>query len=255
MASAAIPALVAGDLDAVQMSAVPVLTASLRGHDVVFVAGLLNTMIWTFYVKPEIQRPEELRGKVIGTDKPATPVAYGTLVALKKLGLSPRDLQLYPIGGSEQILAAFLSGRLAGGIAGPPQGFQLERAGFRALVSLLDVPYQNVGIVIKRSRADELGDRLVPFLRGLRAGMGRYARDKEFAVRVIAKYSKEGNPDVLDRTYDFYRQAGFNQELTISGKGIQEILNFLRETMPEAQQATPSQFFDDRFVRRVKTGS
>jgi len=152
-ASAAIPALVAGDLDAVEMSAAPVLTASLRGHDIVFVAGLLNTMIWSFFVRPEIQRTEELRGKVVGTDRPATPVAYGTLVALKKLGLSPKEVQLYAVGGSAQIVAAFMSGQLAGGIAGPPASFQLERAGFRAVVDLLDVPYQNVGIVIKRRRA------------------------------------------------------------------------------------------------------
>ena len=48
-ASLAIPALIADELDAIQVSAAPVLTASLRGHDVVFVAGLLNTMIWNFY--------------------------------------------------------------------------------------------------------------------------------------------------------------------------------------------------------------
>ena len=230
MAAAAVPALIAGDIDAVEMSAVPVLTASLRGHDIVFVAGLLNTMIWDFYARPET-RPAELRGKLIGTDKPATPVAYGTLVALKRLGLAPKDVQLYPLGGSAQILAALLSGQLAGGIAGPPQSFALERAGFRSLVSLPDVPYQNVGIVIKRSRADELGDRLVSVLRAVRAGITRYDADKALA---------------------FYRRAGFNPALTISEAGIQEILNFLQETVPEARQARPAQFFDDRVLRRVR---
>ena len=71
--SVAIPALIANEIDAVQVSAAPVITASLRGHDVVFVAGLLNTMIWDFYARPEIKSPEQLKGKLIGTDRPATP--------------------------------------------------------------------------------------------------------------------------------------------------------------------------------------
>ena len=91
-ANVAIPALIAGELDAIQISAAPVLTASLRGYDVVFVAGLLNTMIWNFYARPEIPNVEALKGKVIGTDRPATPIAYGTLVSLKKMGLSPKDV-------------------------------------------------------------------------------------------------------------------------------------------------------------------
>jgi ABC-type nitrate/sulfonate/bicarbonate transport system substrate-binding protein len=249
--SAAIPALIAGELDAVEISAAPVLTASLRGHDVVFIAGLLNTMIWNFYARPEIQTSEQLKGKVIGTDRPATPIAYGTLVALKKVGLSPKDVQLFPIGSSPQVVAALHAGRVQGGIAGPPASFQLDRAGFRSLTSLLDVPYQNVGIVIKRSRADELKDRLVPLLRAIRAGIERYYADKAFAVRVLSKYSKETDPEVLDKTYEFYRQAGFRRELVISEPGVQGILNFLQETIPEAKQAKPAQFFDDRFVKQV----
>ena len=82
------PALIANEIDVVEVSAAPVLTASLRGIDVVFVAGLLNTMIWDFYARPEIKNVEQLKGKIIGTDRPATPVAYGTLVALKKMGLT-----------------------------------------------------------------------------------------------------------------------------------------------------------------------
>src|SRR5437870_3569641 len=160
--SVALPALIAGEVDAVQVSAAPVLTASLRGHDVIFVAGLLNTMIWDFYSRPEIKNAEQLKGKVIGTDRPATPIAYGTLVALKKMGLSHKDVQLFPIGSSAQVVAALHAGQVVGGIASPPASFQLERLGFHSLTSLLDVPYQNVGIVVKRSRFDELKDRLLP---------------------------------------------------------------------------------------------
>jgi NitT/TauT family transport system substrate-binding protein len=252
--SVAIPALIANEIDAVQVSAAPVITASLRGHDVVFVAGLLNTMIWDFYARPEIKSPEQIKGKLVGTDRPATPVAYGTLVALKKMGLTPKDVQLFPLGSSAQVVAALHSGQIIGGLGAPPASFVLERAGFRSMVNLLDVPYQNVGIVVRRSRMDELGSRLVPLLRSVRAGIDRYYSDKPFAMKVIGKYTKEADADVLDKTYEFYRRAGFRRELVISEPGVQGILDFLSETIPEAKKAAPGQFFDDRFVRQVNSG-
>jgi NitT/TauT family transport system substrate-binding protein len=252
--SNAIPALIANELDAVQVSAAPVITASLRGIDVVFIAGLLNTMIWDFYVRPEIKSVEQLKGKIVGTDRPATPVRYGTMVALKKLGLTPKDVQLFPLGSSPQIVAAFYAGQIAGGVGSPPASFQMERAGFRSMVSLLDVPYQNVGIVVRRSRMDELGPRLVPLLRSIRTGIERFYADKPFAMKVIGKYTKESDQDVLDRTYEFYKKAGFRREMVTSEPGLQGMLDFLSETIPEAKTAKPAQFFDDRFLRQVKSG-
>jgi NitT/TauT family transport system substrate-binding protein len=250
-ASVAIPALIANEIDAVQVSGAPVLTASLRGHDVVFVAGLLNTMIWNFYARPEISGIEALRGKTVGTDRPATPIAYGTLVALKKIGLTSKDIKLFPVGSSTYVFAALHAGQVMAGIASPPASFQLEKMGYRQLASLLDVPYQNVGIVIRRSRFDELRERLLPLLRALRTGIERYYDDKNFAIKVIAKYNKETDPDALDKSYEFYRRAGFRRELVVSESGIQGILDFLSETIPEAKKAKPSQFFDDRLVKQI----
>jgi len=70
---------------------------------------------------------------------------------------------------------------------------------------------------------------------------------------VIAKYTKETDADFLDRTYEFYRKAGFRRELMISEPGMRGILDFLSETLPEAKKATPAQFFDDRFVRQINS--
>ena len=251
--SSAIPALIANEIDVVEVSAAPVLTASLRGIDVVFIAGLLNTMIWDFYARPEIKNVEQLKGKIIGTDRPATPVAYGTLVALKKMGLTPKDVQLRPLGSSPQIVAAFYAGQIAGGVGSPPASFKLERDGFHSLVSLLEVPYQNVGLVVRKGRMDELGSRLVPLLRAVRSGIDRYYADKSFAMKVIGKYAKESDNEVLDRSYEFFKKAGFRRELVTSESGVQGILDFLSDSIPEAKTAKPSQFFDDRFVRQVNS--
>jgi NitT/TauT family transport system substrate-binding protein len=249
--SLALPALIANEVDVIQISAVPLINASVRGFDVVFVAGMLNTMIWDLYARSEIKSAEQLKGKIVGTERPGSPVAYGTLVALRKLGLTPKDVQLRPLGGTVQVAAALQVGQISAGPAAPPISFQLDRAGFHSMATTLDQPYQNVGIVVRRSRMDELAGRLVPLLRSVRAGIDRYYSDKAFTMKVIAKYTKEKDPDIIDRTYEFYRRAGFRRELMISEPGVQGILDFLSETVPEAKKAVPAQFFDDRFVRQL----
>jgi len=250
----ALPALIANEVDIIQISAVPLINASLRRFDVVFVAGMLNTMIWDFYARPEIKSAEQLKGKIVGTERPGSPVAYGTLVALRKLGLTLKDVQLRPLGGTAQVAAALQAGQISAGPAAPPISFQVERAGFHSMATTLDQPYQNVGLVVRRARMDELAGRLVPLLRSVRAGIDRYYSDKSFTMKVIAKYTRETDPEIIERTYEFYRKAGFRRELMISEPGVQGILDFLSETVPEAKKAVPAQFFDDRFVRQLNSG-
>ena len=249
----ALPALIANEVDVIQVSAVPVITASLRGFDVVFISGMLNTMVWDLYARPEIKNAEQLRGKIVGTERPGTPVAYGTLVALRKLGLGTKDVQLRILGGTAQIAAALQTNQIVAGALGPPVSFQIERSGFRSLSTTIDQPYQNVGLVVRKSRMEELAPRLIPLLRAVRSGIDRYYSDKPFSLKVIPKYTRDTDADIIERTYEFYKKAGFKRELMISESGMQGVLDFMSETLPEAKKATPAQFFDDRFVRQLNS--
>jgi ABC-type nitrate/sulfonate/bicarbonate transport system substrate-binding protein len=170
---------------------------------------------------------------------------------LKKLGLTPKDVQLRPLGSSPQIVAAFYAGQIAGAVGSPPASFRLERDGFRSVVSLIGEPYQNVGLVVRKSRIDELRAKLVPLLRAVRSGIERYYADKPFAMKVIGKYAYETDQDILDKSYEFFKRAGFRRELVTSEPGLQGVLDFLSESIPEAKSAKPAQFFDDRILRQV----
>ena len=83
----------------------------------------------------------------------------------------------------------------------------------------------------------------MPLLRALRTGIDRYYSDKAFAIKVISKYNRETDPEALDKSYEFYRRAGFRRELMVSEPGVQGILDFLSETIPEAKKAKPVAVF------------
>ena len=88
-------------------------------------------------------------------------------------------------------------------------------------------------------------------MRARRGMAARYNKAINFVkkkVRVPFFFSPH---DFLDRTYEFYKKAGFRRELVTSEQGLQGVLDFLSESIPEVKTAKPSQFFDDRFVRAV----
>lgn len=78
----------------------------------------------------------------------------------------------------------------------------------------------------------------------------------QFAKSVLAKYTKETDAVMLDKTYDFFtKQAGFNRDLTFTDRGFEQILKFMGGTiLPAAKDATPSQFYDTKDCVRSRTG-
>ena len=201
---------------------------------------------------PKSKLPSICAGKLSAPNGQARPWRTA-LGCAAQVGLTPKDVQLRIMGGTIQIAASLQTNQIAAGALGPPVSFQIERAGFRSLATTVDQPYQNVGLVIRKSRMEELAPRLVPLLRAVRSGIYRFYSAKPFTLKVIPKYTKDSDPDIIERTYEFYRKAGFKRELMISEPGMQGILDFMSETVPEAKKATPGQFFDDRFVRQLNS--
>ena len=133
-ASAAIAALVAGEVDAVQISAPAIVAPVLAGGNITMVAGLLNKMIFSLHAQNEIRSPEQLRGKIVGADRLGTPNDYGVRTALNKLGLKPEsDVQLLRLGGSAIQWSALQSKQIAASALTPPVSFKADAAGFTRL--------------------------------------------------------------------------------------------------------------------------
>ena len=124
----------------------------------------------------------------------------------------------------------------------------MERSGFHSLVSLLDVPYQNVGLVVRRSRLDELAGRMPSLLRAVRQGIERYYADKPFAMKVIGKYTKTSNAEDLENSYQTFRSA-WEQNPAVPAAAVQTMLNFA--THPAAKSAKPEALIDNSVLAEI----
>ena len=254
-ASAAIAAIVAGEVDAVEISAPGIIPVVLAGGNLTMIAGLLNKMIFSFHAQKEIKSVEQLRGKVVGADRLGTPNDYGVRTALTKLGLKPEsDVQLLRIGGSAIQWSALQSKQIAASALTPPVSFKADAQGFTRLAETYDLPYQNVGLVVRKNDIEKKADIWLRLLRAVRRGINAWYENPLLAKSVLAKYTRENDSVTLDKTYEFFtKQAGFNRDLTFTDRGFEQILKFLGGTvLPAAKDAPANLFYDTRIIEKLK---
>jgi ABC-type nitrate/sulfonate/bicarbonate transport system substrate-binding protein len=252
---AAIAALIAKEVDAVEISMPAIVPAIIAGGDITMIAGLLTKMIFSLHAQKDIKTAEQLRGKVFGSDRVGTPSDYGGRMALSLIGLKPESdfSSVLRIGGTNLLWPALQTGLIAAAPLTPPQSFVADALGFTRLVNTYSLPYQNIGVVVRKSDVDAKAEAWLRLLRAMREGIRRWYNDPTLARAILTKYTKEKDPDKLQKTYEFFtKQAGFSDDLQITDKGTQQILDFLGSTvLPAAKGTSPKQFYDTRILDRL----
>jgi ABC-type nitrate/sulfonate/bicarbonate transport system substrate-binding protein len=87
-----VAALVNGDLEAIGSFGSSV-KASVAGHPIKVVFATADTQLFDFVTRPEIQRPEQLRGKIVSASEAGGTQDLATLAALTHFGLTEQDVQ------------------------------------------------------------------------------------------------------------------------------------------------------------------
>jgi ABC-type nitrate/sulfonate/bicarbonate transport system substrate-binding protein len=248
------PVLLSKDVDLFSASASPVITAHINGGvDEVYVASIANTNTTSLFARPEIKSGADLKGRVVATDKPGTPIDFYTRDLLSRVGLKPTDVILRRMGDSAVTIPAFLSGQADAVGAGTPNIFQLHDKGYNELADTVGSPYVAMGFFGLRSRLDELSPAIPGFLLGIRDAIHIYNDQPDVAKRVLQKYTKETDQSILDRTYEFYKtKVKYDPSLFVPNESLQALLDFFAgTTIPEARNYTPDQLKDMRFVQRL----
>ena len=250
--NAAVAAMIGNQVDVMEVSAAPIIGADVNGNeDLVIIASALNHPILGLDATKDITNADQLKGKVIASGPPGSPVDYSAKLSLSLLGLKPADVALRNIGTAQQITAAMLSGQVPAGMVAPPQSFQVEAKGFHLVKNIFSQPYQNVALVARRSRLDQLAPRIRPLLAAYRDGIAAIYGQPDQAIKILGQYTKITDQDVLKRTYDFYTNADFapfQKDLQPTTEGVQAMIDFLAESSPNIKGHKPAEFIDLRFL-------
>jgi NitT/TauT family transport system substrate-binding protein len=249
-----VAALVGGDVAFAQVYSQPLVAAKLGGADTAIVAGLINQPLFSVMAIQAIEKPQDLRGKKLGITTFGSATDLALRLALKHWGLKPEgDVTILQIRGVPEILSAMQSGVIQGGTVSPPTNIMAIKAGFRELAYLpkLGISFQHTTLATTRRQLASNRELALKVMRSYALAIRRIKTDKPFTIKVLAKYFRTNDQEVLDYTYNtglpLFREIPYP-----TLQGIQSMLDFLGEKDPKARQAKPSEFVDTSLLEEIE---
>ncbi|MBI2090070.1 MAG: ABC transporter substrate-binding protein [Deltaproteobacteria bacterium] len=253
--SRVVQAMLARELAVAEIAIPAVIQANLAGADLVMLAGPNHKPGQKLMVKPEIKRPEEVKGRKLGVTRFGTSDDFLLRYLLARWGLQPdREVPLIQMGGSQEILAGLASGSVDGGVLSSPLNLRALKLGFHMLVDLsaIGVDYQGAGVVTTRSFVRENADTIRRYLKAYVEGLHRFKTDPEFSLKVLAKYSRITERDMLEETYRHYAVKVMPRVPYPTVKGIQLVLDEIAQRNPKAKAVAPESLLDLAYLKEIE---
>jgi ABC-type nitrate/sulfonate/bicarbonate transport system substrate-binding protein len=245
-------ALVAGEVQFISTAASATIPAAVAGADVVILAGASNVSPLEIFSKPEIKRPEQLRGKRLGITTFGSATDAAARFALPKWGLkSGADVVLLQLGGVPEVLAALGSGAIDAGILSDPTTIAARKAGFHRLASLreLGLNVQHAAIAARRSYIGANPAVTERFLRAYCEAILYFHHNREGTLQVMSQYLRRMDRESIVESYDNHLTI-IPREPYPTLEGIQFILDELAKGDPRAKQIKPEALIDKSFIEK-----
>ena len=240
-----------GDAEIGVTGAIGNVRAYVQGFtDLVFIGGIKNILTHSLLGKPEIKRPEDLKGKKVGVGRFGGNTHYFTIQALKRFGMDAgKDIQTIQTGGGPETVAALLSGTVdAAGLVAPGDSAVAAR-GFRYVINgpELRIPYGAAQFVTLRSVIAKRGAVMGRFMRVMAESAKILYTDKNFVYKVLGKYLRITDTKVLDAAYQSEIPA-LERRLEIHDAALQASLDEIAPTDPRAKAIKPQELIDRRYL-------
>jgi NitT/TauT family transport system substrate-binding protein len=248
-------ALIAGEVQFLQISGGTTASAALGGADVMVVGTTLESLVQSLMARPEIDKAEQLKGKTLGITRFGTSIDVGARIALRHFGLVPeKDVAIVQVGGMESMVAALQSNRIQAGILSYPAITQALKLGHRTLleVASLGIPYAFTGMTTRGRLIRDDADLVRRYMMAQIEAIARAKRDKNFALKVMGKYLRTANPAALAESYDIDVQKYMLRVPLTTVEAMKSVLDDLATRNPKAKDSDPNKFFDDSFVRQLQ---
>jgi NitT/TauT family transport system substrate-binding protein len=252
---AGVASLLSGEIDALVVGASSVVRSSIQGSDTAMIAATKPQLAGALMARAGIDTPADLRGKRIGVATRASNSELVARVALQRSGVDPdEDITYLAVGSGGPRVAAIKEGTVDACGCIPPDNLVAEELGYHTVVDVTKLNYKYVatGVAAMRRKTQEQPELYRRFLEAYAEGVHRYRTDPDFALKVIADYSKIEDQRALREAYEIERGIMI-ANLAIDPEGIRTAIEEVAETIPQAANAKPEDFMEPRFQRELAT--
>jgi NitT/TauT family transport system substrate-binding protein len=238
--SVTVQAMVGGNLDMSVAASNAVVSSILRGAPLVAVGSITNRPAMSLFVQPEITKPEQLQGKVLGITRHGSSTHFLTQFVIEKLGLQDK-VKIQPMGGTREVDTAIRTGMIDGAVRSMKPGPKV-----RMLVDLPDmgIPFSMDLIAVKRDFYKSSPRIVEAMLKAYIEGVAGLRSRKDLAYKVLGKYLLGGG-DSLDEAYD-YAVKYLDRNARIDPAVIQTVLNWEGK-----KDSSPNEFFDNSIIDAI----
>jgi ABC-type nitrate/sulfonate/bicarbonate transport system substrate-binding protein len=248
-ASSAAAALISGDAQVGMFSPQVVIETSLKGLDLTMFGRLGNTMDNRIYGRKGIKSLKEV--KRLAISRFGSNADFAARFLLHREGIKPdADVALLHVGNQTNRIAAVETNNADAAMLTPPMTLKARKLGMTLLVdaSKLGIPYSSLFFVARRSYINKNRADLLNLTKAMIEGVHLYKSNKEFAMKVLEKYMRIQDREVLEenfREYDFplkpYPSKEY-YELPIQAVGKKH---------PEVLKENPDRFVDMSLVKEL----
>lgn len=246
-------ALLSGQVDVALAGGVGFVRAFAQGAtDLVFIGSFKNFLTFSIVGKPEIQRPDDLKGKKIGITRFGSNSHYFLVQLLRRLGLDPvRDANIIQIGSETEVLTALSKGAIDAGTMPPPLDARALAQGFRYVYVAygpdVAIPYPAANIVTRRSILEKRSAVLGQFMRAIAEASKVLHTDNESSYKVLEKLFRVNDRKLVEHAYSAEIKV-MERRLDVNPVGIQAVLDDAAKTDPRASKANPKDLIDRRYL-------
>lgn len=243
----------ANETQITQGAGVGSILAKVSGADAVMFATLLDTTPQSLMVHHDLKSPQELKGKKIGVTRFGALSDFGVRKYLEKINLQPeKDVAILQLGGLPEILAAMQNGAIHGGALSSPALTKAKHLGFKELIDLGNLGIRYPGLSYMTTEAYIKTNRpvVINFLKAIIESTHYLRRNREFAIRVLKKYTKMDEQLVLDETYDLFTQRYFRLVPTPSGEEVKTVLDQIKD--PKARRTDYDSFIRTDLIGEIE---
>ena len=222
--------------------------------DFVFIGAAKNVLTHSLMGKPEIKKPEDLKGKKIGVGRIGGNAHYFTLYGMRKYGLDPtRDANFIQTGGAPETFAALASGAVDAASLTTPQDTRAAFAGFNYVINGRELrpPYVAVGFVTLRSSIAKRPKVISQFMHVMAESFKLMISERDLAYRLMAKKINLTDRKVFDAAYNGEMKV-LEPTLEIRPDAIQATLDEIARTDARAAKVSPQQLIDRRYLEEME---
>ena len=229
--------------------------AYLSGNtDFVFIGSVKNVLTHSIMGKPDIKRPEDLKGKRIGVGRIGGNSHYFTQYGMRLKGLDPlKDANLIQTGGAPETFLALATGAVDAASLTTPQDTRAAFQGFNYVIDGREIKpaYVATGFVTLRSVISKRPKVISQFMHMMAESYKIMITDRDLAFRLMAKKIGLTDRKIFDAAYTAELKV-LEPRLDIKPIAIQATLDEIAKTDPRAKQVTAQQLIDRRFLEEME---